>query len=130
IGGGMELDRDAAEKAIRDKVADPLGLDAIDAAGAAIEVAHAKRAEAGRAVSIRKGYDPREFALVVFGGAGPLHGAALAKELMIPTWIAPPTPGVPSALGCLLVDVRHDLSEMYSGKADEVDAGEVEEAFA
>ncbi len=130
IGGGMELDRDAAEAAIRDKVADPLGLDPIDAAGAVIEVANANMADAVRLISIRKGYDPREFALVVFGGAGPLHGAALARELMIPTVIVPPNPGVTSALGCLLVDVRHDLSEMYSGKADEVDAGEVEEAFA
>ena len=130
IGGGMELDRDAAEAAIRDKVAEPLGLDPIDAAGAVIEVANANMADAVRLISIRKGYDPREFALVVFGGAGPLHGAALAKELMIPTVIVPPNPGVTSALGCLLVDVRHDLSEMYSGKADEVDAAEVEEAFA
>jgi N-methylhydantoinase A len=130
IGGGMKLDRDAAEAAIRDKVAEPLGLDAIDAAGAVIEVANANMADAVRLISIRKGYDPREFALVVFGGAGPLHGAALAKELMIPTVIVPPNPGVTSALGCLLVDVRHDLSEMYSGEADEVDAGEVEEAFA
>ena len=130
IGGGMELDRDAAEAAIRDKVAEPLGLDAMDAAGAVIEVANANMADAVRLISIRKGYDPREFALVVFGGAGPLHGAALAKELMIPTVIVPPNPGVTSALGCLLVDVRHDLSEMYSGKADEVDAAEVEEAFA
>ena len=130
IGGGMELDRDAAEAAIRDKVAEPLGLDPMDAAGAVIEVANANMADAVRLISIRKGYDPREFALVVFGGAGPLHGAALARELMIPTVIVPPNPGVTSALGCLLVDVRHDLSEMYSGKADEVDAAEVEEAFA
>ena len=71
IGGGMELDRDAAEAAIRDKVAEPLGLDAIDAAGAVIEVANANMADAVRLISIRKGYDPREFALVVFGGAGP-----------------------------------------------------------
>ena len=130
IGGGMELDRDAAEAAIRGKVAEPLGLDPMDAAGAVIEVANANMADAVRLISIRKGYDPREFALVVFGGAGPLHGAALAKELMIPTVIVPPNPGVTSALGCLLVDVRHDLSEMYSGKADEADASEVEEAFA
>ena len=93
IGGGMELDRDAAEAAIRDKVAEPLGLDAMDAAGAVIEVANANMADAVRLISIRKGYDPREFALVVFGGAGPLHGAALAKELMIPTVIVPPQPG-------------------------------------
>ena len=130
IGGGMELDRDAAEAAIRDKSPSRSGSTPMDAAGAVIEVANANMADAVRLISIRKGYDPREFALVVFGGAGPLHGAALAKELMIPTVIVPPNPGVTSALGCLLVDVRHDLSEMYSGKADEVDAAEVEEAFA
>ena len=93
IGGGMELDRDAAEAAIRDKIAEPLGLDTIDAANAIIEVANANMADAVRLISIRKGYDPREFALVVFGGAGPLHGAALAKELMIPTVIVPAEPG-------------------------------------
>ena len=80
-------------------------------------------ADAVRLISIRKGYDPREFALVVFGGAGPLHGAELAKELKIPTVIVPPNPGVTSALGCLLVDIRHDLSEMYSGGAAEVEPG-------
>jgi N-methylhydantoinase A len=82
-------------------------------------------ADAVRLISIRKGYDPREFALVVFGGAGPLHGAELARELSIPAVIVPPNPGVTSALGCLLVDVRHDLSEMFSGE----DPRQVEEAF-
>ena len=75
----MALDRDAAETAIRDKVAEPLGLDAIDAAGAVIQVANANMADAVRLISIRRGYDPRDFALVAFGGAGPLHGAALAQ---------------------------------------------------
>jgi N-methylhydantoinase A len=87
-------------------------------------------ADAVRLMSIRKGYDPREFALVVFGGAGPLHGADLARELGIPTVIVPPNPGVTSALGCLLVDVRHDFSEMFGGRAADVDPGEVEDAFA
>ena len=75
-------------------------------------------ADAVRLISIRRGYDPRDFALVVFGGAGPLHGAALAKELSIPTVLVPPNPGVTSALGCLLVDIRHDISVMYLGRAD------------
>ena len=80
---------------------------------AILRVANANMADAVRLISIRRGYDPREFALVVFGGAGALHGAALAKELGIPTVLVPPNPGITSALGCLLVDVRHDLSEMY-----------------
>jgi N-methylhydantoinase A len=130
IGGGMSLDRAKAEQAVRDRVAEPLGLALADAATAIIEVANANMADAVRLMSIRKGYDPREFALVVFGGAGPLHGADLARELGIPTVIVPPNPGVTSALGCLLVDVRHDFSEMFGGRAADVDPGEVEDAFA
>ena len=80
-------------------------------------------ADAVRLISIRRGYDPREFALVVFGGAGALHGAALAKELSIPTVLVPPNPGITSALGCLLVDVRHDLSEMYLRHIDDAEPG-------
>jgi N-methylhydantoinase A len=129
IGGEMTLERELSERAIRERIGEPLGLDAADAASAIIEVANANMADAVRLMSIRKGYDPREFALVVFGGAGPLHGADLARELGIPTVIVPPNPGVTSALGCLLVDVRHDFSEMYGGRADEIDPEEVEEAF-
>jgi N-methylhydantoinase A len=130
IGGEMSLDRGRAEQAVRERVAEPLGLGLEDAAQAVIEVANANMADAVRLMSIRKGYDPREFALVVFGGAGPLHGADLARELGIPTVIVPPNPGVTSALGCLLVDVRHDFSEMFGGRAADVDPGEVEAAFA
>jgi N-methylhydantoinase A len=130
IGGEMTLEREPAERAIRERIAEPLSLGLAEAAGAIIEVANANMADAVRLMSIRKGYDPREFALVVFGGAGPLHGADLARELGIPTVIVPPNPGVTSALGCLLVDVRHDFSEMYGGQAADVDPGEVEEAFA
>ena len=91
------------------------GSSSSEAASAIIQVANANMADAVRLISIRRGYDPREFALVVFGGAGPLHGAALAQELAIPTVLVPPNPGITSALGCLLVDVRHDLSTMYLG---------------
>ncbi len=113
IGGAMTLDRAAAEQAIRSYIGDPLGLDLVEAAEAIIQVANANMADAVRLISIRRGYDPREFCLVAFGGAGPLHGAALAKELSIPTVLVPPSPGITSALGCLLVDVRHDLSTMF-----------------
>src|SRR6185503_3991064 len=113
IGGAMTLDRSAAERAIRDHVATPLGLGVVEAADAVIKVANANMADAVRLISIRRGYDPREFCLVAFGGAGPLHGAALAEDLSIPTVLVPPSPGITSALGCLLVDVRHDLSAMF-----------------
>lgn len=130
IGGAMTLDRSAAEHAIRTKVADPLGLDMEAAASAIIQVANANMADAVRLISVRRGYDPREFALVVFGGAGALHGAALARELSIPTVIVPPNPGITSALGCLLVDIRHDLATMFLAQADSADVAEVEAEFS
>jgi len=125
----MRLDPGAAGEAIRAHVAAPLGLELEQAASAVIQVANANMADAVRLISIRRGYDPREFALVVFGGAGPLHGAALARELSIPTVLVPPNPGITSALGCLLVDVRHDLSEMYLRRAADADPAEVEAEF-
>ncbi len=130
IGGAMRLDREAAERAILAEVGQPLGLGLDEAANAVVQVANANMADAVRLISIRRGYDPREFALVVFGGAGPLHGAALAKELSIPTVLVPPNPGITSALGCLLVDVRHDLSTMFLSRVDGVDAVAVEAQFA
>ncbi len=129
VGGGMALDREAAEEAIRTRVAEPLDLDLHAAAEAIIAVANANMADAVRIISLQRGYDPREFALVVFGGAGPLHGAALAKELGVPTVLVPPRPGTWSALGCLMVDIRHDLSEMFLRPAGDADTGELDEAF-
>jgi N-methylhydantoinase A len=129
IGGAMALDRAAAEQAIAEHVAEPLGLGLVEAADATIRVANANMADAVRLISIRRGYDPREFCLVAFGGAGPLHGAALAEELAIPTVLVPPSPGITSALGCLLVDVRHDLSAMFLAHVDEVDREALEAEF-
>ncbi len=128
VGGSMMLDRSAAERAIA-TVADPLGLSIEDAAKAIIQVANANMADAVRLISIRRGYDPRDFALVAFGGAGPLHAAALASELAIPTVIVPPHPGVTSALGCLLVDVQHDVTRMYLSDADAASVDDIEKAF-
>jgi N-methylhydantoinase A len=130
VGGGMSLDREAAEKAIRERVAEPLGLELHEAANAVIAVANANMADAVRIISLQRGYDPREFALVVFGGAGPLHGAALAKELGVPTVLVPPRPGTWSALGCLMVDIRHDLSEMFLRPASDADSDELDDAFS
>jgi N-methylhydantoinase A len=129
IGGAMTLDRSAAEHAISTYIGEPLSLELVEAAEAIIKVANANMADAVRLISIRRGYDPREFCLVAFGGAGPLHAAALAKELSIPTVLVPPNPGITSALGCLLVDVRHDLSTMFLGHVDTVNRDELEAAF-
>ncbi|MFC3227932.1 hydantoinase/oxoprolinase family protein [Marinibaculum pumilum] len=129
VGGGLALDRQAATDAIRLGVAEPLGQTVPQAANAVLRVANANMADAVRLISIRRGYDPREFVLVVFGGAGPLHGVDLARELSIPTVLVPPHPGVTSALGCLLVDIQHDLSSMFLGRVDEVAPADVEAEF-
>ncbi len=128
-GGMVKLNKDLATKAILEGVAEPLGLSLMEAATAVIKVANANMADAVRLISIRRGYDPRDFALVAFGGAGPLHGAALAKDLSIPTVLIPPNPGVTSALGCLLVDIKHDVSSMFLSNAKDVDPQVVERTF-
>ena len=129
-GGQIVLDKAASKAAVRTGVAEPLGMDPVAAAKAIVSVANANMADAVRLISISRGYDPRDFALVAFGGAGALHGVALAKELSIPTVIVPPNPGVTSALGCLLVDVRHDLSQTYLALAAEADPADIEARFA
>jgi N-methylhydantoinase A len=128
-GGAVSLGSDAARQAVR-RIGTPLDLSTEEAAAAILTVANANMADAVRLVSIRRGYDPRDFALVVFGGAGALHGAALARELGIPTVLVPPHPGITSALGCLLVDVRHDLASMYLRPVEDADRGEIEAEFA
>ena len=97
LAGGLELDRDAAERA----------LDGIDP-GAVVEVVNAEMLRAVRVVSVERGHDPRDFALVAFGGAGPLHACALAEELGIGTVLVPAAAGVLSALGLVACDERRD----------------------
>ncbi|MBI3978290.1 MAG: hydantoinase/oxoprolinase family protein [Chloroflexi bacterium] len=108
LGGEMQLDVDAAWRAIETRCARPTGLDLVAAAHGIVELANANMVGAIRLVSVQRGYDPREFALLAFGGAGPLHANALAAELAIPTTIVPPIAGVASALGLLLADLMHD----------------------
>ena len=93
---------------IAETIGEPLGLNAEDAAAAILAVADNRMANAARMVSIEKGHDPREFVLFAFGGAGPMHATAIARELGIPTVLVPRFPGITSALGCVLADVRHD----------------------
>jgi N-methylhydantoinase A len=110
LGGALSIDPAAAEAAIRERVAGPLGLGTTAAAAAIVEIANNNMAEALRVVSLERGHDPREFALIAFGGAGPVHAAALADELGIPEIIVPPAPGAFSALGLVASDFRRDYS--------------------
>lgn len=128
-GGVKQLDRTLSEQAIGRIIAEPLGMGLEEAAQAIVSVANANMADAVRLVSIRRGYDPRDFALLAFGGAGALHGADVARELGIPTVVVPPSPGVTSAMGCLLVDIQHDFAQMYTGLASGADEEGIEQAF-
>jgi N-methylhydantoinase A len=129
-GGSITLDARLAREAVQKGVAEPFKLGLYEAADAIIRVANANMADAVRLISISRGYDPRDFALVAFGGAGALHGAEIARDLSIPAVIVPPHPGITSAMGCLLVDVQHDLSTSYLKPAAGADPSEIETAFA
>ena len=100
---------DSLRAAMSVHVGDRLGLDATAAAAAILRVANDKMAGAVRMVSLSRGHDPRDFALFAFGGAGPLHATALARELGIPKVLIPARPGLTNALGCVVADLRHDF---------------------
>jgi N-methylhydantoinase A len=127
-GGAVTLDQAAAERAIRRKIAEPLGLSVEEAADGILAVVNASMVGAIRLVSIERGHDPRQFTLVPFGGAGPLHGVDLAELLGIPRILVPRNPGVLSTVGLLNADLRNDYvrTRVWEGPdfpADEVRAG-------
>ena len=121
LGGHMRLDVDAAQAAVA-RLAEQLGLDLAEAAEGTITIANANMARAIRSRTVEKGHDPREFALVAFGGAGPLHAAEVAESLDIPEVIVPPHPGITSASGLLTSDLKYDQMQtvfMVQGAVDE-----------
>ena len=113
LGGEINIDADRARAAIRDRVAGPLGLGIEDAGAGIVEVADNNMAGAMRTVSVGRGLDPKDFALVAFGGAGPLHACSLASLLGMDTIIIPATPGVLSTYGLLFSDLRNDYVQTY-----------------
>ncbi len=124
IGGKLErLDVDAARTAILEAVAQPLGLDAMAAAEAILRLANSRMAGAIRLVSIERGHDPKRFALMPFGGAGALHAGALIKEVGLGSALVPLYPGVTSALGCVMADMRHDFVRTINRPLAPVEAG-------
>ena len=130
LGGEMALDADAARRAIAQRVAEPLDLDPLAAASGIVEIANAHMIAAMRLVSVQRGYDPRDFVLVAFGGAGPLHANALARELGIPTVLVPPSPGIASALGMLATDIRHEFVATRRLRLDGLAPAALEALFA
>lgn len=129
LGGEMGLDVEAAREAIRTKIAEPLGMTVNEAALGILRIAVAEMSLAVRSVSVARGHDPRDYAMVAFGGAGPLHAGEIARELHIPTLIIPRLPGHFSALGMLLADLRHDYVQTYYKPLAKSDFGEIEAMF-
>ncbi|CAN1532216.1 HyuA N-methylhydantoinase A/acetone carboxylase, beta subunit [Paracoccaceae bacterium] len=120
----------AAHQAMADQIAAPLGLSVEAAAAAVIRIANTHMAGAVRMVSISMGADPRDFALFAFGGAGPLHAVALARELNVPTVLVPARPGITNALGCVVADLRHDFVRTLNRPLDGVDMADVHAVLA
>jgi N-methylhydantoinase A len=129
-GGEIELDADAARAALDDHVADPLGMTTTEAAVAIRDVTDGNMASALRVVSVKQGYDPREFALMGFGGAGPMHACNVAAEMGIDTVVFPDNPGLLSALGLVVSDFEHEYVQSLVVTADEADPASVEAAVA
>jgi N-methylhydantoinase A len=128
LGGEVVLRRERAEQALA-ALGEQLGLDALATALGVVRVANAEMSRALRIISVERGLDPREFALVAFGGAGGLHACALAEELGMRTVLVPRASGVLSALGLAISDVRCDYGHTLLGALDELDRDAVEQAF-
>ena len=130
LGGRMKLDVDLARKAVQERIAGPLDLGLEEAAEGIVRVVNAGMIKGIRVVSVAKGYDPREFTLVTFGGAGPVHAAELAAELDIPRVLVPIAPGVTSAMGLLMADLRHDLVRTVLMSSADAKASDLGETYA
>ena len=128
LGGEMEIEAEMAHAVIK-KVADHFDLSVDEAALGIVKIVNTNMSGLLQSMTVKRGYDPREFVMVAFGGAGPIHAAAIAKELNIPTVIVPPNSGVFSAWGMLMADLRHDLSQTFIMSLGTADAENVNGMF-
>jgi N-methylhydantoinase A len=129
LGGEMQLEPGLAEHAVARLAAD-LGVDLHRCANGIIRVANSIMANAIRAVTVERGRDPRDFTLVAYGGAGPLHAVAVAAELQIPRVLVPAGSGTFGAFGMLVTDLRHDVARTYVGHLDTIEVATLEGIFA
>ena len=128
LGSGLKsLDADAAKRAIAEHVGTPLGLDTTAAAAAIVQVADARMAGAIRLVSIERGHDPARFVAMPFGGGGALHVGALIRQIGLKCALVPRFPGITSALGCVLADLRHDMVQTLNVMLNGLDAAALEQ---
>jgi N-methylhydantoinase A len=129
LGGDFPLKPELAERALRERIAEPLGMSLEEAAEGILRVSNENMVQALRLISVERGYDPRDYALIAFGGAGPVHAAYCAAEMNIPTVVVPRSPGLASAFGQLRVTIRDDTQSPLLTKHHDLDPGELERAF-
>ncbi len=130
LGGEMKLDLEAATTALQTKVADPLGLSVTDAANGIIRIACTTMSQVVTRVTTERGLDAGDFAMIAYGGAGPLHACLVARELNIPTVIIPPSPGHFSAYGMLMADLRRDFVHTWFRPVATLDFDDMERLYA
>ena len=130
LGGALPVDLDRTRSVLEATIAAPLGMSVLDAAAGIVDVVNAGMAAALRIVSVERGHDPREFTLVAFGGAGPVHAARLAQELAIPQVIVPPIPGGFSALGLVASDIRRDYVKTFYARLDAAEPARMEAMYS
>jgi len=128
VKGGVTLE--TVEEIFAERLGKPLGLTAHEAAQAVVQLANTTMAGAIRMVSLSLGADPRDFALFAFGGAGPLHAAALARELGVPRVLVPSRPGITNAIGCVVADLRHDFVQTINTPVDALAETQLADIFA
>jgi N-methylhydantoinase A/oxoprolinase/acetone carboxylase beta subunit len=129
LGGRLKLHPELAQRAVEDKLARPLGMTSAEAALGAIRILSHSMVQAIEVNSVRRGYDPRDFVLVAFGGAGPLFACDIARELAIPTVLVPNLPGLTSALGLLTSDVSYDLGRTLMVSLADPDLRRIEACY-
>jgi N-methylhydantoinase A len=127
--GRIELDTEASRRAIKERIGDPLGMTVEEAAQGIIRIANANMERAVRVSSAEKGFDPRMITLVAFGGAGPMHAAALGKSAGMPTVLIPMQPGVFSAVGLVMADIRHDFVQTRILRGDAITPDALKEIY-
>jgi N-methylhydantoinase A len=130
LGGELTLDVERARRVAQEKIAGPLGIPLDEACAAIVEVANASMLKMLRIVTVEKGLDPADFTIVAFGGNGPVFAAELAAELGVTEVLVPPVPGLLSAQGLLVADIRYDFRQTYVRGAADLDMAQLETAYA
>lgn len=129
LGGEMNVDTESPRGVLEKKLAEPLGLDLVEASLGALQIVNTNMANAIRSKTIQKGRDPKKFTLVAFGGAGPMHAADIARELDIPRTLVPASPGVLSAVGITTTDLQYDQISTEFSMLSEIDHDELGEEY-